>query len=142
MSQDSYVVSKRTDIDERLGCGDIIYQILITLCAVSFVRNCHLKTRKKCIDNFCRGNRRTQKVQGRKHFCFSFYTNRFIDIVSISRIRQHAVIYFLFYRSSSAVLERWIQNVLMFSQSQWCLYSRTAACVGLNRQSKQRSITI
>ena len=40
MSQGSYVVSKRTDIDEgQFGCGDIIYQLLIMLCALSFVRN-------------------------------------------------------------------------------------------------------
>jgi len=67
LSKGTYIDLRQTDSDERdFGCGDIIYQLLITLGAVVLSGTVPFKRQEKCMDNFRQLKRRKENLQRRQ----------------------------------------------------------------------------
>jgi hypothetical protein len=91
----NFVCSFKTDWYGKIRvrcCGNVIYQLLRSPPAVSFLRHCAVLKYNKNVPIFSIRKRRTQTDQVWKQFCVSVDTNRFIDIVSIYYFGQHEVI--------------------------------------------------
>jgi len=72
----------------------VVYQLLRSLPALGFVKKSAVcKKKKKTIFSTSQG--KNTNCTSKKQFCLSVATNRFIDIVSIFCIEEHALTYCL-----------------------------------------------
>jgi hypothetical protein len=130
-------------INESRCCESVRYHLLKSLCAVSFVRNFTVLKHSNNVSIFSTRQAKNTNSTSNNTVPFLCWQKLFCRYRG-SLVCRTACGYLLFNLTqfNYCVLERSIKNVLMFNQSQCCLYSRTATSFGLNSPSVQRSHTI
>ena len=103
---------------------DVTYQLLTSLCAVRFVRKCAILKHNKMYRYFLAVSEEDKILHTAKKTVLFFCWYKSLYWYRVNLLYRTACSYLLFNlrQSIRCVSERSIQNILMFSQSQCCLY--------------------